>query len=236
MSLEQYTRALLNLLHTVSQSEEASMRKAAAWIADALSADGLLYTFGTGHSQLLACEAFYRAGGLAPVSVMLEGTVGLEPGAVASSFLERTTGYGALVAERYPIGPRDVLMVFSNSAANAVPLEVARAVKARGAKVVAVISRRYAEFKGSAMFEIADLILDNHAPPGDAVIPVGDAAVGPVSTVAGAYILNAVLSEVAALLGERGEAVPLYLSSNMPGAPEHNARLVERFRPRIRHL
>ncbi len=236
MSLEQYSSAVLALLQTILEQEAHALRTAATWIADAVAEDRLIYTFGTGHSHVLASEMFHRAGGLASVSLMIEPGATFQVGALAGTLLERTVGYGSIIAERYPIEPGDVLIAISNSAANAVVLEVAQAAKVRGARVIALLSRAYAQMKQSPMFEIADLVLDNHGPAGDALVEIGDEVVGPVSTVAGAFILNAVWCEAAQILHRRGLPIPAYRSSNMPGAEAHNARWVAHFKGRVRHL
>lgn len=85
--------------------------------------------------------------------------------------------------------------------------------------------------------DLADIVLDNGAPPGDAVIAVPDneLKVGPVSTALGVAVINAILAGAAARLSKEGEA-PIYLSANMPGAKENNERLIARYRPRNPHL
>lgn len=236
MSLERYSMAVLALLQTVLEQETPALRTAATWIADAVAEDHLIYTFGTGHSHVLASEMFHRAGGLASVSLMMEPGVTFQVGALAGTLLERTAGYGSIIAERYPIEPGDVLITISNSAANAVVLEVAQAAKAKGARVIALLSRQYAQMKQSPLIGIADLLLDNHGPAGDAIVEIDRQTVGPVSTVVGAFILNAVWCEAAELLHGRGLPIPAYRSSNMPGAEAHNARWIEHLKGRVRHL
>ena len=59
---------------------------------------------------------------------------------------------------------------------------------------------------------------------------------GPTSTVIGATLLNAIFVEASCTLAAEGVEPPVYRSSNMPGASEHNRRLVERLKARIRHL
>ncbi|WP_337869308.1 sugar isomerase domain-containing protein [Meiothermus sp.] len=236
MSLERYSTAVLALLQTILEQETPVLRTAAAWIADAVAQDRLIYTFGTGHSHVLASEMFHRAGGLASVSLMIEPGTTFQVGALAGTLLERTAGYGSIIAERYPIEPGDLLIAISNSAANAVVLEVAQAAKAKGARVIALLSRQYAQMKQSPLLGIADLVLDNHGPVGDAIVAINGETVGPVSTVAGAFILNAVWCEAAELLYGRGLPIPAYRSSNMPGAEAHNARWIEHLKGRVRHL
>jgi uncharacterized phosphosugar-binding protein len=219
--------------------------EALARAADAVEAtakrEGLVYIFGTGHSHMLGEEAHYRAGGLAFTVPILASATMLHEGAVASTAFERMTGVAAPILARYPIGPNDVLVVSSNSGVNAVPVEAARIGKERGAIVIAITSETYSReaAKGrTRLAEVADIVLDNGAPAGDAVVEVENSAlkVGPISTAIGVALLNAVFAEVATRLQASGTDAPIYLSANMPGAAEINARLVERYRPRNPHL
>lgn len=223
----------------------AQNRDGIAAAADAVErtakADGLVYIFGTGHSHILAEEAHYRAGGLALTVPILTGATMLHEGAVASTAFERMPGVAAAVLARYPIGAKDVLVVASNSGVNAAPVEAAGIGKERGATVIAITSEAYSReaARGRArLADIADIVLDNGAPAGDAVISVAgtDLRVGAVSTSIGAALLNAVLAEVAARLQASGMVPPVYLSANMPGAAEANGALVARYRPRNPHL
>ena len=236
MSLETYAAKALALLQEVLAQETPALKQTAQWMAEAIAADKLIYSFGTGHSYVLAAELFHRAGGLASVSLMMDSGTAFEPGATASTFLERVPGYGSYILERYPVQAGDVMLVISNSAANAVVLDVAKAAKDKGMKVIALLSRQYAQMKNSPMLQIADLVLDNHTPPGDALVQVGSETVAAGSGVVGTFILNALVAEVAGLLEARGVSIPAYRSSNMPGAEEHNAELIERYRHRVKHL
>jgi uncharacterized phosphosugar-binding protein len=244
MSMERFFREVAIVLGRVESVEPAAIRAAAELCAQAIAEDRLIYTFGTGHSSLLASEGLFRAGGLACVSSMLESPITFEPGGVASSFFERREGYAPLLLARYDVSPGDVLVLFSNSGVNALPVEVAIAAKGRRLRVVAVVSRSYAEQAprtapgGESLVEVADVVIDNHVPPGDAVVPFYDDMVraASVSTVSGAFIWNALVAETVSLLEKEGIRAPVYVSSNMPGAKDHNEALVRRYRTRVRHL
>ncbi len=82
---------------------------------------------------------------------------------------------------------------------------------------------------------MADLVLDTHVPIGDAVQPIGASGitVGAASTILGSVLLNALFVTVAERLAERGQAIPAFVSQNVPGGDEHNRDLIARYRPRI---
>ena len=225
---------------SIADGQEAAFDSAADAMVRTIAADGLIYLFGTGHSHMMAEEGHFRAGGLACVVPVLSSAVMLHEGALASSQLERTAGLADIVLGRYPIGDKDVLVIFSNSGVNAAPVEAVRHAKARGATVIAVTSETYSReaAKGRPRIaDLADIVIDNRGPAGDATIAIGDdLRAGPISTVVGAAILNAIFVEVADRLSLKGEAPPIYLSANMPGAAERNAALVARYRGRNPHL
>jgi uncharacterized phosphosugar-binding protein len=234
-------RAMIERLH---DEQLGQIREAGRLVAEALRADRLVHVFGTGHSHMLAEEGLYRAGGLAPVNAILESGLMLHEGAAVSTRLEKLPGYSPIVANKYGFEEGDLLIVISNSGVNAAPVEMALLAKEAGLKVLAISSLAYSKSvepnpgASARLYEIADLTLDNLGEPGDAVVEVDGTGlkVGPTSTVIGATLLNAIFVEATCTLAAEGVEPPVYRSSNMPGAPEHNRRLVERFRGRIRHL
>lgn len=243
----QYMGRIRQLLEEIATTQLAPLDAAAAAVTASIQAGGLLYLFGTGHSHMLAEEGHYRAGGLAPVVPILATALMLHESASASTYYERTSGVGPLALARYGLSDRDTLIIFSNSGVNAAPVEAALAAKATGATVIAVVARAYAASvasgaSGRKLTEIADIVIDNHGVPGDALveIPGTPLRTGSASTISGAYILNAILTEVAFRLQEQdggaGAPLPIYVSANMPGAPAHNAALIERYRARNPHL
>jgi uncharacterized phosphosugar-binding protein len=235
-----YFSALIDRLSALRQSLAGPMAKAVAVISVAARADRRIYVFGTGHSHMLAEEVHYRAGGLAITVPILVGSAMLHEGAVISSVYERTPGLVRPVLERYGIGAGDVLIIASNSGVNAAPLEAADYGHEMGATVVALTSVAYSAAIANGrrrLSEIADIVLDNGLPPGDAVIDLPGTALktGPVSTAVGVAILNAIFADVAAGLASEGNP-PVYLSANMPGAKDINQQLVRKYRPRNPHL
>lgn len=237
-----YMNAVLERLQSIQNRQMEAIDRAASAIVRSLAAGGQLYLFGTGHSHMLAEEGFYRAGGLAAVCPVLYSGLMLHEGGEASSRLERTPGVGPIALSRYHPTAQDILIVFSNSGVNAAPVETALAGKAIGMTVIAVLSVEYAARAaagptGQKLADVADIVLDNHGVPGDALveIPSGQRT-GPLSTVAGAFLLNAVLTEVAWRLSKMGQTPPIFISANMPGAQEHNQALFDQYRSRNPHF
>lgn len=217
-----------------------AMAKAVSLIVDAARADHRVYIFGTGHSHVLAEEAHYRAGGLAFTIPILAAPTMLHEGAVAGTVYERTPGIVRPIFDRYDIQPGDILFVISNSGVNAAPIEAATVGREKGATVIAITSLAYSTAAANGrprLADLADLVFDNETPPGDAVIsvPGSDLKCGPVSTVIGVSVINAIFAAVATELAGDGDAA-IYLSANMPGAEDRNRRLVKRFKPRNPHL
>ncbi len=218
------------------------MRAAAEVVSRVFAGDGLLYVFGSGHSHMFAEEAFYRAGGPIQICPMLSPPHMLHEGAVRSTVLERTSGEAQALYERYaPDASTDALLVVSNSGVNALPTELAARATEDGLPLLAITSVAYAssiDRAGPRLHDLADVVIDNHAPPGDALVELAKdlPPAGPGSTVIGLAILNAILLEAAEIgLLEHGRAEVL-LSANMPGAAEHNRELVARYRHRIPQL
>ncbi|MFN7016402.1 MAG: SIS domain-containing protein [Fimbriimonadales bacterium] len=240
-----YVSRVIDLLQRTYERQQELLQTAATWIADALQADGLLYVFGASHAGIITEELTYRAGGLVPVSpIFIPGlTCDVRP-LPLTSVLERVDGYALAAVKNIPISATDVVLVHSVSGRNAAPVEVALYARQQGAKVIALTSLAYSQSvrprsnTGYRLFEVADLTIDNGAPPGDAIVPLDGfpQPVSPVSTVVGAALVNAIIAEACAILLERGAAPPVFMSANLDGGDAHNARLMERYKGRVLYL
>ena len=72
MLYKQYYENVRQLMEEAVSRQEDKIVQAAQWLADSIASGGVIYVFGCGHSHMLAEELFYRAGGLACVSAILE--------------------------------------------------------------------------------------------------------------------------------------------------------------------
>ncbi|WP_017726080.1 SIS domain-containing protein [Halalkalibacterium ligniniphilum] len=239
--LNDYFKEITNTLERVKEQEEENLHEAAKMIADCIENDGVVHLFGCGHSHLLAEEVFYRAGGLAPIHPLLMEDFMLHKGPVRSTKLERMNGAAQAVMEHQDIRKGDVMVVISNSGINPVPIDVALIAKEKGAATIGLTSVSYSKSRPSRhvkqnhLYEVVDLVIDNHTEAGDALIKHEGvkAKSGPSSTVVGAAILNGIFVQAVQLLIDRGIDPPVFLSGNLKGADEHNQQLIDKYKKRI---
>ena len=203
--------------------------------------DGLVYLFGTGHSHMLAEDGHFRAGGFAAICPILPTNIMLHESATLSSKIERTEGIATQILNKYNITSKDILVIFSNSGVNQVPIEAALFAKKVKCKVVGIFSSNYSKIAplsqhGKRLSELSDIYIDNYGPPGDALVEIKEGIkVSAFSTIAGSFILNSIIAETAKLAINE-DPFPFYISSNMPKSKEHNEKLLQKYRARNPHL
>jgi uncharacterized phosphosugar-binding protein len=228
--------------HVAGELDLRQIEEAAQLVATALKDGGIIHAFGCGHSALLAQEIFFRAGGLVAVNPVLGVQLGFERGALESTELERRAESADLLLRGRDFRGTDVGFVISNSGRNALPVEVALRMKSAGMKVIALTNLAQSQQakshhpSGKRLFEIADAILDNHCPQGDAAVVIEGipAAVGPLSTIAGAALLHATLLRAAEALAGEGNPPDTFVSVNVgSGSVDDLKKLFARYRDRI---
>jgi len=233
-----------HLLDEAQTKNATSLDQAADLIADSLQHDGILHTFGTGHSHLIAEEVFDRAGGLVPVNPILDPGTMLHVGALSGTAFERMSGYADIILLRYRLEPQDVILIASNSGRNAVPVEMAMAAKAKGLKVIALTALAASQSQpsrhtsGKRLFELADVVLDNCSPLGDTVMSVEGVPgkVSSTSTVIGAALVQALVHNVVAKLKARGIEPPILVSANLGTGGSYGEQNYVKYRDRVKHL
>ena len=233
--MSEYLDRITGLLAQIEMDEADVMARASDAVANVICRDGVVHVFGCGHSHLPALDTFYRAGGLACVSPVLDEDLMLHDGAAKSSRMEKMSGIAAEVFRRHDIKPDDVMVVISASGKNAAPVEMLRAAKAAGVSTVAISSSAY-RAHGAVLLDEADIPIDCKVPHGDAVIDVGDMKMGGLSTYASLFIINSVLIEGAKKALARGVEPPIYTSGNVEGGTAKNIALEERYFGRVKRL
>lgn len=233
--MSDYLGQIVEILQRIEREERAKMTEAAETVADVICRDGIIYTFGCGHSHLPCLDTFYRAGGLACVSPILDEDLMLHDGAAKSSRMEKMPGIAAEAFRRHHVTPNDLIVVISASGKNAAPVEMCECAKKAGVKLVTISSSAYIDH-GAKLLSLGDIAVDCKVSYGDAVIDVGEAKMGGLSTYASLFILNSVLIDGAKKSLAKGTVPPVYRSGNVEGGTAKNVALEERYFGRIKRL
>jgi uncharacterized phosphosugar-binding protein len=244
--MDRFYDACLSLLERVRADQRQNLHRAADLVAGKLLKDELVHVFGTGgHSIMGAMELFWRAGGLAGLNPLFPpGTANFE----GNPNTERVVGFAPMVLDYYRVKPGDLLILINVNGINAVTIDTALECRKRGVTVIAVTSREFAE--GAApgiparhpsnqnLCDLADVVIDSHVPPGDAVVKIDgfDRLVASVSTMINTYILQALVCEVVDRIVRAGKAPEVWYSGNMAGAEKVNAPLMDKYYSRVKHL
>lgn len=203
---------------------------------------GVVQAFGTGHSEAFAMEIAGRAGGFIPTHALRLNDLVLM-GVYDRSWLgtpefERNPEVVDNLWSLYDIRPADCFVIASNSGANGSIVGMALRAKQEGHPVIAVTSLQHSREvdskhpSGRRLFEVADVVIDNLAPYGDATLQIGDGPkVGPVSSITAAYIAQLLTLGAAEKLS--GAELPMFLSANIPGGDAHNNAIEARYGQRI---
>jgi uncharacterized phosphosugar-binding protein len=223
------------LLAQAREANTPTLKKLGAIIGRSVAAGGVIHTFGSGHSEVIAREIIGRAGGLVCVSGLYDPTGG---------FVENMVGYGTKIAERYDrqygLLAGETIIVISNSGKNSSPIEVALYARQKQMTVVGLTCVAMAKTAatvhpgGKKLHEVVDYVLDNGGTPGDSIVDLGDGTkAGPTSTLVGAMLLNLLSLEITDWLGAHGHTPPILRSQNLPGAIEYNRELGKRYKGRL---
>jgi len=221
----EYLDMASNILQQMKETQGESIKEAAALVGDTILAGGLVYTFGSGHSQLLSQEVHARAGGLYPVMQIVDPLWGRA---------ERLEGMGEVLMKGMPLKAGETIFVISNSGRNPEPIEVAMIAREMGLHVVVVTSLAHSKSvesrhsSGKKLYELGEIVLDSGAPPGDACLSFKgiDVKAGALSTVLGAAIMNAVMVEAIQYILDKGGKPPVLMSANLDGSDEYNAQVM----------
>ena len=228
----QFLQAVRRAIATIEETQLPAIRQAASHFAKTILAGRLVHVFGTGHSRMAVEEMFPRYGsfpGFHPIvelSMSYHNPVVGANGQRQAMFLENVQGFGPVLWRNFAVTADDALLAISSSGCNAVTIDVAREARALGMFVVGLTSLANAAAStsrhdsGKKLHEVADLVLDQKAPPGDSVawIPGLETPVAPLSSITSCTIINLIKAEVARLLTEAGHPPKVLTSACHLGA------------------
>jgi uncharacterized phosphosugar-binding protein len=228
-----YLDELAAALMRARLANRGALDRAVAIVEKVVAEDGIVFAFGSGHSQLAALELSRRAGSLATLQVVYDPTWGAA---------EHVEGYGETLIADYTPSERDCLIAISHSGNTAAAIDLARRARAANTPVIAVTSlsaSRRAEARhscGLKLSQLADVVLDDGAADADPGIAIAGLAerLGPTSTIVAAALLHEIVVEAVSRLTARGLEPPVLRPNSAEGGRQHNQRLRDRYRGRIR--
>jgi uncharacterized phosphosugar-binding protein len=226
-----YLECSRRLLDRVA-AQVPAIRQAADWFSATILAGRMVHLFGSGHSRILVEEMWPRYGsfpGFNPIvelSLSFHNLVVGANGQRQAMFLENVPGLAERILRNFDLSPQDCALVASSSGCNLVPIEMAEQFRARGVKVVAIVSQRHSDASaskhpsGKKLQDFADLTLDTGAPIGDAMVRVPglDTPVAPGSTIGGCALVNCLKAETAARLAAAGQPPKVLTAPALVGA------------------
>ena len=240
-----YITGVTDTVRRAYEEQTDILRTASEWIASAIEAKNNVFVFGCSHAGILAEEVFYRTGGLAVMNPIFYPGLTLNTRPVtATSECERTPGIGRRIVEENGLKKGDLLIIHSVSGRNSVPVDMADAARGRGVRTVCITNLAYSSSvvsrhpSGRRLFESCDLVIDNKGEVGDASVSVPGLPerIGPTSTVVGAAIINAVVIDAVEKMVADGFVPPVFLSANLDGGDEHNAKIFEEYGDNIFYM
>lgn len=242
----EYFSYIQKLLEEILKEERCNLEKTIQLISQKIKAKKNIFIFGASHAGIISEEVFYRAGGLAIINPIFESSIMLNTRPVTfTSFMERLSGYGAIIAKKTKINEGDIVICHSVSGRNPVMLDFVKEIKKKGAIVLAITNLKYSmavtarTSNGSErLFELADIVIDNHGEIGDACIEYKGLTqkVAPSSTVIGAVIINSIICGVVEELLKLGVTPPIFYSANLDDSDKKNNEIFEEYKDNIFYM
>lgn len=245
---EKYLTGIKEIIDRIEATQSEKIIQAAELLADVSEKGGIIYGFGSGHSHLVIEDAFWRAATPANYCALLEPSITGSFEITKSYGIENLYGIGTQVVDYHRITPNDALIVISNSGNNIAPVDAALRAKEKGIPVIAITAVDYGNYLttkhrlGVKLKDVADIVLDNCTPIGDAVTEIDGfpMKVGSSSTIPMVLLQNMILTEMVEILVKRGFEPDVYYNGHIAfmdeKASEHNDRLVDKYFYRIRNL
>ena len=242
MNGKKYINIVTECIQKAFDTQSETILEVARLMADTIEAKRNVFVFGCSHAGILAEEVFYRTGGLAVINpIFFPGFMLNTRPITMTSALERIPDLGKTILKQNHVGEGDLLILHSVSGRNTVPVEMAMEAKKAGIHTVCITNLDYSRNvtsrhpSGKRLFEVCDLVLDNCGEKGDAAVSLEGLPekIGPTSTAVGTSLLNAVVIEAVELMIADGIVPPVFMSANIDGGDEHNAKIFEEYKDNI---
>ena len=182
-SIKDYLKIVRETVDAIEADQLESIKIAALKFAKTILEERLVHVFGTGHSRMAVEEMFPRYGSFPGFHPIVELSMTYHNQVVARTVSGRRCSWKTSPVSVRCFGEtsrptRDCLLAISTGGCGAVTIDVAIEAKTRGMFVVALTSLAHSGVSesrhesGRKLHEVADLVLDQHAPAGDAIVRI----------------------------------------------------------------
>ena len=241
----QYMDKVTEILKIVRENESGVIQEAIDLMTEANLNKQSVFIFGASHAGILMEEMYYRAGGMMTINPIFGREVMLDRSPITfTSQMERLEGYGTSLASTVDFKENDVLILHSVSGRNPIIIDIAIAAREKGVKLIGLTNVSYSKSvtsrhsSGKRLFEVVDIVIDNHGDIGDACCDIKgiEQKVGASSTVVGASIFNTIIVETCQKLVDSGvKYPPIFYSANLDGGDQLNQDLYEQYKESIHY-
>ena len=246
ISLEVFADELFDVLDKLYESQSDNILKAAEVCAQAISNDGVIQVFGSGHSIGFGIEMTGRTGSLFPVhninmnDFVIQGKVSYDDYRDPDNIFERRPGIADQLYQLYDIRKNDVFIIISNSGINGVVIDMAIYAKKLNPPVIVITSWQHTTVEdsrhpsGKKLYELGDIVIDNCGPVGDALIETGGVEkICSISSITGAFIAQTLAAEICENLINKGCDLPILKAEDTGVGRQHNRDLLNKYQGRI---
>ena len=236
--IDRYYDAIDSLYKKIRTTQKDAMHKAAEAIANCLANGGQVHIYDSGH--IINSELLSRAGGpafLKRFNYSFSVDANKRPRETSSKLPLEQGAATRLAFATSGVREGDVFILGSVSGKSENIIDIGLCAKEAGCTLIAVTSVAYSEGlksahpSGKRLFEIGDILLDNCAPEGDAMLEVEgmEHKCFPASGLGAAYMLWAVMADTTEIMIEKGLYPSVYKSVNYPDGPEGVKKTDERY-------
>ena len=235
MLLDRYWEEVEKLYNKVKTTQRENIIKAGKLIAEAVDQGACVHICDSGH--IIDHELIYRGGGLIlfkrfKYDLVVDNAVRKRDRSDMDTSME---GLAAYALKASGARPGDVFILGSVSGRTFKIVDLAYEAKKLGMKIIAVTSMEYAttvdspHSSGLKLYEMADVVIDNCAPAGEALMEVEglEPRLCASSGLTAAFILWSVTTVIVEELMKRGKTPGVLKSANFPGGNEYNKNYVE---------
>ena len=236
--MKQYFDLLKMKVDEAYDLQKGKIERVAELFGRCMENEGVVQLFGVNHGEEFVNELNYRAGGIAPFhglklkDLILKEMIRQED--IDSGAIYNDVSVADKFESIYDLDDRDMYCLVSFYGNEPLTLEIARRVKERGQKLVAVVNKRSYDKVGGSLLEYCDEWLDMSADEPDTALCLEGVKVGQLSSTVANCIAQMLTSEIFAWFAKQGKVAPVLLSANIKGADVHNDSLTDPYGRRIR--